>query len=322
MNKFWKDKNVFVTGATGFLGTHIVEELLKNNANVIALVRDNVPRSRFFSEGIHERITKVNGEVENYALLERALNEHEIEAVFHLAAQTIVTTANRSPLSTFETNIRGTYNLLEACRVSPLVKRIVVASSDKAYGTQPKLPYSEDAPLQGEHPYDVSKSCADLLAQSYYKTYGIPVSITRCGNLYGAGDLNFNRIIPGTIRSIINNQQPIIRSDGTYIRDYFYVKDAAEAYILLAENLDRPEIRGQAFNFSTKNKITVLELVNTILKLMNSTVKPAILNVAKSEIKNQYLSSEKAKKLLNWEAKYAIEEGLKETIAWYESVLK
>ncbi|MBI4149109.1 GDP-mannose 4,6-dehydratase [Candidatus Woesearchaeota archaeon] len=315
---FWHHRNVLVTGATGLLGSWLCEELLQHRANVIALVRDFVPHSRFFAEGLHHRITQVKGALQQFPTVERALNEYEIDTVFHLGAQTIVPTANRSPLSTFESNIRGTWTLLEAARRSSLVKQVVVASSDKAYGSHTQLPYTEEHPLQGRYPYDVSKSCVDLLTQSYHYTYGLPVGITRCGNIYGGGDLNFSRIIPGTIKSIVLNQRPIIRSDGTYIRDYFYVKDAALANMLVAEQLQQKSLHGHAFNFSIANKLSVIELVNLIRKLMNSPLEPQILNEAKAEITHQYLSSEKAKRMLGWEPRYTIEEGLKETIAWYQ----
>jgi CDP-glucose 4,6-dehydratase len=250
--------------------------------------------------------------------LERTLGEFEIDTVLHLAAQTIVTIANRNPLSTFETNIAGTWNLLEACRRSPRVKQIVVASSDKAYGDQESLPYDEKTPLQGQHPYDVSKSAADLIANTYAVSYDLPVAITRCGNFYGGGDLNWNRIIPGTIRSIVRNQRPVIRSDGQYVRDYFYVEDGAAVYMLLAEQLAaRPELKGQAFNFSNEIQVTVSEIVERILKLMDSELEPDIRNEISNEIRHQYLSAEKARSLLNWRPLFTLDESLTKTITWY-----
>jgi len=322
MKNFWEGRSVFVTGATGLLGGALVEELVSKNANVVALIRDKNHKSRFFLEELDKKVTNVYGELEDPYALNRILNEYEVNAVFHIGAQTIVGTANRSPISTFETNIRGTWNLMEACRQNPLVERIVFASSDKAYGTQKKLPYDENTPLQGEHPYDVSKSCADLICQSYFKTYGLPVGITRCANLYGPGDLNFNRLIPGTICSILKGDAPVIRSDGKYLRDYMYVKDAVEAYLLLAENIQRPEIKGQAFNFSTEGKTSVIQVVDAILSKMNSKLRPQILNEAKGEIKDQYLSSEKAKTLLNWKSNYPLDLGLEPTINWYSNYFK
>jgi CDP-glucose 4,6-dehydratase len=261
----------------------------------------------------------VRGDVRDQALLERALGEYEINTVIHLAAQTIVGIANRNPVSTFETNIGGTWALLEACRRSPSVQHIVIASSDKAYGDQEQLPYDENTPLQGQHPYDVSKSCADLIAHTYAVTYGLPVVITRCGNFYGGGDLNWNRIIPGTIRSVIRGQPPVIRSDGSYVRDYFYVEDGAAAYMLLAERLAaQPELRGEAFNFSNELQVTVLELVQRILVLMKSHLKPEVRNEASNEIQHQYLSAAKARRVLDWSPLFTLEQGLDLTIQWYQ----
>ncbi|MCK4859476.1 MAG: GDP-mannose 4,6-dehydratase, partial [Candidatus Omnitrophica bacterium] len=264
----------------------------------------------------------VRGEIEDYFLLERVINEYEIDTVFHLAAQTIVPIANRNPFSTFGTNIGGTWNVLEACRRAPLVRRIVVASSDKAYGDQEKLPYDENTPLEGRHPYDVSKSCADLLCRAYFETYKLPVCVTRCGNFYGGGDLNFNRVVPGTIRSVLNNEPPVIRSDGTLVRDYFYIEDAVEAYLLLAEKMEHLKIQGEAFNFSNELQIPVLELVEKIIAVMDSNLKPVVLNEATNEIKHQYLSAQKAKRILKWQPRYTLEEGLEKTVNWYRVFFK
>lgn len=318
----WTGRRVLVTGATGLLGSGLIDELLKNRVEPVALVRDRVPDADFFLSGNDLRTTIVHGCLEDYALVERTLNEYEIETVFHLGAQTLVTTANRSPLSTFEANIKGTWNVLEACRNSRGVRRIVVASSDKAYGTSSSAPYTEGQPLRGEHPYDVSKSCADLLAQSYFKTYGLPLAITRCGNIYGGGDLNFNRIVPGTIRALLAGEAPVIRSDGTLVRDYFYVKDAVAACLLLAGRLDRDEVRGQAFNFSNESPLSVLQVVELISGLMGKRLTPRVLNDVSGEIRDQRLSSDKARSILGWRARYSIEEGLTETIAWYEKHLR
>ncbi|MEN6552823.1 MAG: GDP-mannose 4,6-dehydratase [Methanobacterium sp.] len=315
--KFWKEKNVLVTGCTGLLGSWLTKALVEREANVIGLVRDLVPRSNLNWSGFNEQINIVRGELEDYFLLERTLNEYEIDSVFHLGAQTIVTIANRNPLSTFETNIKGTWNILEACRRSNLVERIVFASSDKAYGAQTELPYSEDTPLEGRHPYDVSKSCADLICRSYHESYQLPVCITRFGNFFGGGDLNFNRIVPGTIRSVINNQQPIVRSDGTLIRDYFYIEDGVEAYLTLAKEMQNRNIHGEAFNFSNEEPLTVLEILNRVIEAMESDLEPIILNEASNEIEAQYLSAQKAKDILNWQPLYTIEKGLKRTVDWY-----
>jgi CDP-glucose 4,6-dehydratase len=320
--QFWKNRNILITGCTGLLGSWMTISLVERGANVIGLIRDLVPKSNLNRSGFDENIVTVRGEVEDYSLLERTINEYEIDTVFHLAAQTIVTIANRNPISTFKSNIEGTWNILEACRRSPLVERIVVASSDKAYGDQVKLPYDERTSLEGRHPYDVSKSCADLICRAYYETYELPVCVTRCGNFYGGGDLNFNRIIPGTIRSVLNNERPTIRSDGTLLRDYFYIKDGAEAYLLLAKSMDDKTIHGEAFNFSTEQPLSVVDIVKKILKVMESELEPMIMNKATNEIKDQYLSAQKARDLLNWSPLYTLDEGLKETVAWYEAFLR
>ncbi|MFJ5673339.1 GDP-mannose 4,6-dehydratase [Bacillus safensis] len=317
MSGFWNGKNVFVTGCTGLLGSYLVKELIDQGANVTGLVRDQVPRSNLYQGGQFEKMNVVHGALEDMQTIERALGEYEIDTVFHLAAQAIVGVANRHPVSTFEANILGTWNVLEACRRQPLIKRVIVASSDKAYGDQEQLPYNEDMPLNGKHPYDVSKSCADLISHTYYNTYGLPVCITRCGNLYGGGDLNFNRIIPQTIQLVLEGKAPEIRSDGTFIRDYFYIEDAVKAYLLLAEKMEEKGLAGEAFNFSNEIQLTVLELVDKILKAMGSELKPRILNQGTHEIKHQYLSAEKARKLLDWKPDYSIDEGLEKTIEWY-----
>ncbi len=321
MASFWKKRNVFITGATGLLGSWLTKYLIEGGANVICLVRDSVPHSNFIASGYMDKAVVVRGDLSDLYLLERILGEYEIDTVFHVAAQTIVSIANRNPLSTFESNIRGSWNVFEACRRSSLVKRVVVASSDKAYGIHKKLPYSEDASLQGRYPYDVSKSAVDLIARCYYETYQLPVAVTRCGNLFGGGDLNFNRIIPGTIQSIINNSPPIIRSNGKYVRDYFYVEDAALAYLMLAERMEDEKIHGHAFNFSNEIQMSVINLAKLIIKIMDSKLKPKILNEVKNEIPHQYLSAEKARKVLNWKPKFSLEDGLARTIDWYKKLL-
>jgi len=318
---FWRDRPVLVTGATGLLGSWLTEALGLCGAQVVALVRDDVPASRLWSSGTGARVNVVRGCVEDQALVERVLGEYEVEAVFHLAAQTIVGIANRNPVSTFESNIRGTWCVLEACRRSPAVGRVVVASSDKAYGEHEVLPYDETAPLQGRHPYDVSKSCADLIALSYHATWGLPVCTTRCGNFYGAGDLNWNRIIPGTVRSVVRGERPVIRSDGTFVRDYFYVKDGVGAYLRLAERLREPGVAGQPFNFSHDVPLTVLDLTRRILAAMGSDLEPVVEGRATNEIRRQYLSSAKARRVLEWCPGYTLDEALAETIAWYREFL-
>ncbi|MBP0015934.1 MAG: GDP-mannose 4,6-dehydratase [Cyanobacteria bacterium SBLK] len=319
MSNFWKDRAVLVTGCSGLLGSWLVSALIDRKAKVVGLVRDWVPFSKLFANehNLHH-INLVLGQIEDIEILERILSDYEIDTVFHLAAQTIVGIANKNPVSTFQTNIQGTWNVLESSRRIGGVSRIIIASSDKAYGDQEILPYNEDTPLQGTHPYDVSKSCADLISTTYYESYNLPICITRCGNFYGGGDLNFNRIIPDTIRSTLRGKPITIRSDGSYIRDYFYVKDGVLAYLHLAEQMDREEIRGEAFNFSNELQVTVLEIVKKILYLMDrENLSPIILGEAKNEIKHQYLSARKAKTLLNWQPSFSLEMGLIETIAWY-----
>lgn len=320
--KFWLDRRVFVTGATGLLGSWLTTKLVALRADVVVLIRDWVPESELFQNNSLSGVTVIRGDLKDQELLERILNEYEIETVFHAAAQTIVGTANRGPISTFESNIRGTWCLLEAVRRSELIKQVVVASSDKAYGEHDELPYREHAPLQGKHPYDVSKSCADLISQSYAHTFDLPVCITRCGNLFGGGDLNWNRLIPGTIRAALRGESPIIRSDGTFIRDYFYVEDAALAYMMLAARMaDNPDICGEAFNFSNEIQMNVLDLTLKILHLMNrDDLTPKILGEAKNEIQHQYLSAEKARDNLGWKPEFTLDEGLQRTIGWYQSL--
>ena len=319
----WKGRKVFVTGATGMVGSWLVKDLLALGAYVVALVRDADPQSELYRSGDIRRVSVVNGMLEDFWTLERAINEHEVNAVFHLGAQTIVGTAHRFPLPTFEANIRGTYNLLEACRLhKDMVQRVVIASSDKAYGEQPNLPYIEDMPLNGRHPYEVSKSCADLLAQAYCHTYGLPVAIARCANVYGGGDLNWNRIVPSTVHSLLLGERPIIRSDGTYVRDYICVKDVARAYMRLSECLDNYRVHGEAFNFSTESPTSVLELVAVIQRLMGCEhIEPDIQNCAEGEIRAQHLSAAKARAILGWQPAYSLQAGLRETIEWYRQFL-
>ncbi|NMA28525.1 MAG: NAD-dependent epimerase/dehydratase family protein [Burkholderiales bacterium] len=321
----WANRNVLVTGVSGFLGSWLAQALVDRGARVVGLVRDEPSQENRNYHRVASRIVRVRGELEDGNLMVRLVNEHEVEAVFHLGAQTIVGTANRHPLSTFTANIQGTWNLLEACRQAPLVRRVVVASSDKAYGDLERAePVSEDAPLRGLHPYDVSKSCADLLAVAYHKTYGLPVAITRCGNFYGGGDLNFNRLVPGTVRAVLRGQAPVLRSDGTFRREYVYVKDAVGCYLLLAEKLEQPGVAGEAFNFSAQAPLGALEMVHEILRAAGRPdLTPRVLDLpeARLEIPYQALDSGKAHRVLGWTPRWSLREGLQETIEWYREDL-
>ena len=317
---FWTGRTVLVTGCTGFLGSWLTAELVARGADVVGLVRDGVWRSPFYLDGIADRVTVVRGSVEDLPAIERAVNEYEVDTVFHLAAQAIVGAANRNPLSTFEANIKGTWVVLDACRRSPKVTRIVAASSDKAYGEHQHLPYREDLPLQGRHPYDVSKSCSDLIAAAYHATYRTPVCITRCGNLFGPGDLNFNRIIPGTIRAALQGQRPVIRSDGSPVRDYVYVKDVVGAYLLLAERMDDSALHGRAFNIGTGEPVSVLDLTRKVLAAVDRLdLEPDVQNTASGEILRQYLSSDLARETLGWAPDGTLDGRLRDTVAWYRA---
>lgn len=320
---FWHSRNVLVTGATGLVGSWLCGRLLGSGARVAALVRDVDPQSQLLSSGDYQRLSVVNGDLADLQAVERAIVQHGAETVFHIGAQAVVAVGEALPIETFESNIRGTYNVLEACRrQSRVVRRVVVASSDKAYGTQEHLPYTEDMPLEGRRPYEVSKSCADLLARAYFESYGLPVGIARCGNIYGGGDLNWSRLIPDTIRSTLHGEAPVLRSNGRHIRDFVYVKDVVDAYLTLAEALDDEGIHGQAFNFSAERPYTVIEVVEAIQKLLPEGARPpVILDVAQGEIESQYLDSSKARKRLGWSAAYPLEQGLRETIAWYRNLL-
>jgi CDP-glucose 4,6-dehydratase len=321
---FWEGKRVFVTGATGIVGSWVVRELLERSAGVVALVLDDNPQSELYRNGLIKRVNVVSGRLEDFSTLERAITSYETDTVIHLGAQPIVDVAFRSPLHTFETNIRGTWNLLEACRLhADVVKRVVIASSDKAYGEQPVLPYTEDMALNAHHPYDVSKSCADSIGQAYFHTYALPVAVARCGNIYGGGDLNWSRIVPGTIRSLYLGQSPLLRSDGNFIRDYVYVKDVSRAYLTLAEKMDSPDVMGGCFNFSPETQVTVLEIVRRICKVMHcEQIQPTVMNSAKGEIRNQYLSSAKAQRVLGWTPAYSLEGGMEETVKWYQDFFR
>lgn len=323
MSGFWSARPVLVTGATGVVGSWLCDALLARGADVVALVLDDDPRSRFYTSRTHERCRVVRGDLARIEDCTRAINLHACEVVFHLGAQTIVGTALRDPLECFESNIRGTYNVLEAARrLQPLVKALVVASSDKAYGESPVLPYTEEMPVNGRHPYDVSKSCADLLAAAYHHTYDLPVTVARCGNIYGGGDLNWSRIVPGTIRSLLRAERPVLRSDGGPVRDYVYVEDVVDAYIVLAERTDRAGVAGEAFNFAPQSRVTVRRMVESIAGVMGVPADPIVLNTASMEIRDQTLDASKARQRLDWTPAWSLEDGLRETVAWYRDHLR
>jgi CDP-glucose 4,6-dehydratase len=319
----WSGRRVLVTGASGFVGSWLIKALIQRQAHVVVLIRDADPQSELLRAGIIRHTTVVNGELENYESVRRAINEHEVDTVFHLGAQAIVGAALRDPLPTFEANIRGTYHVLEAARVhAGLVRSVVIASSDKAYGDTDDLPYKETHPLVGRHPYDVSKSCTDLLASSYFHTYRLPIAIARCGNIYGGGDLNWTRIVPGTIRSLLRRERPVLRSDGTMVRDYIFAEDAVDAYLTLALQIDRPDVTGHAFNFSTESYVTVRAIVESIRQVMNvRDLEPIVLDQASGEIRAQSLCSAKAHTLLGWSARHDLSAGLRKTVAWYQDYL-
>jgi CDP-glucose 4,6-dehydratase len=319
---FWRDRPVLVSGGTGLLGSWLTRGLLDRGARVVLLVRDRVPDALVFSDGSADRCVLVSGDVRDGRTVERVLTEYEVDAVFHLAAQTIVEHALRDPVGTFRSNVEGTWELLDACRRSGRPQRIVVASSDKAYGSQPVLPYTEDQPLAGRHPYDVSKSCTDLITQSYAVSYDLPVVVTRCGNLYGGGDLNFNRLIPGTIRAALEGTRPVLRSDGTPRRDYLYVEDAVDAYVATAERAHEPGVRGEAFNYSTETPMDALQVTRGVLEACGRTdLEPDIQGTATHEIQDQYLAADKARERLGWRARVDFARGLEPTVAWYERYL-
>lgn len=318
----WRGRRALVTGATGLVGSWLVPVLLEQGCDVVALVRDADPQSELLRSGTLARISVVNGLVEDLATVERALNIHQVDTVFHLAAQTQVRCAYRDPYENFESNVRGTYTVLEACRRRrDLVERVVVASSDKAYGEAGQLPYTESTRLDARFPYDTSKMCGDLIARSYFETYGLPVAVARCGNIFGGGDLNWDRLVPGTIRSLLRGERPLIRSDGTPVRDYVYAGDIARAYLDLAGQVHRDEVKGQAFNFSAARPLGVLEMVEAIREVMGARLEPVIQGVLVAEIRNQVLSSDRARQVLGWQARHSLTEALTETVAWYRTFL-
>ena len=318
----WKDRNVLITGVTGFVGTWLAKDLVGKGANVIGFVRDEIRNMPIETMNIYDKLAVIaKGDIVDYNSVKRVFDEYEIDTCFHLAAQAIVGDANKDPTKTFRVNILGSWNVLEAVRTSETIKRVIFASTDKAYGEPIKVPITENHPLLAAYPYDVSKACAERMAYTYFKTYGLSVSITRCCNIYGGGDLNFSRIIPGTIKSIIFGQNPIIRSDGTPVRDFIYIKDAVDAYIVLAEQMGKKGVDGEAFNFGSNAPINMLNLVKKIIAVSGrASLRPDVQGAKKphAEIDEQYLSSEKARRVLGWVPKFDLDRGLKETTKWYE----
>jgi CDP-glucose 4,6-dehydratase len=318
----WREHSVLVTGATGFLGGWLVKELVDRGARVVALVRDSAPRSMLARDGLLACVEIVRGSVADRSLLRRVMCEYEISTVFHLAAQTLVGVARTDPVGTLEANIEGTWNVLEAARHSP-IHALVAASSDKAYGPSANLPYQETHPMEGRYPYDVSKSCVDLICRMYAETYGVPLCVTRCANLFGGGDFNFTRTIPGVIRATLRGERFIIRSDGHFVRDFMYVRDAVLAYLMLAEAIaGESKLRGEAFNLSLGVGFTVLEIVERVLTMMaRPDLTPIIQNIATDELREQYMVAEKAHRVLGWTPRFTMEQGLRETIAWYTTAM-
>ena len=318
----WRGKRIFITGCTGLLGSWLTAELLQRGASVLGLIHSDPSHSLLAYMGVLPQVDTAQGDIRDYALISRILTDNPIDTIFHLAAQTQVGVANRDPMTTFDTNIKGTWTLLEAARCQAQPPGLIIASSDKAYGEQPQLPYDENTPLLGQHPYDVSKACADLIAHTYAHSYNLPVAIARCANLYGGGDLNWRRIVPGTIRSVLRGKRPIVRSDGTAKRNYIYVQDAVRGYLTLAQNLHRPDVCGQAFNFGTQTATTALDMIQTIISLSSDPhLKPIIRNEAENEIQEQNLSSRKANQILGWQPRHSLQDGLRQTLSWYERYL-
>jgi len=311
----------FVTGATGIVGGWLVRRLLELGGEVVILLRDEPAQAVLFRSGDVNRVTRVRGDLENGPLLERILVDYDVRLVFHLGAQTQVVAAQREPLATLEANVRGTYQLLEAARRQASPPVIIVASSDKAYGASETLPYTEGHPLAGRGIYDASKSAADLVATAYAVSYGLPLAIARCGNIYGGGDLNWDRIVPGTIRSLLESRQPVLRSDGRPRRDYLYVQDAITAYLRLAEAVLSGDGAGEAFNFGHNQPVSVLEIVHELQSILGrQDLEPIILGGATHEIPDQYLDATKAATRLDWRPTFGLREGLTETVAWYRDL--
>lgn len=317
-DNFWKNKRILITGYEGFLGSHLTKTLVYRGAKVWGLDIVTYRKGTILRDDGLDKVEIIKGSVSNFPLVCKIIKEKKIEIIFHLAAEALIGRCLKKPLKAFSTNIKGTWNILESARFLKTIKTVIIASSDKAYGHSEDLPYKENFPLAGCYPYDVSKSCADLLSYAYFRTYDLPVCAVRCGNVFGPGDFNFSRIVPDAIRSALNKKILIIRSDGKFVRDYIYIEDAVSGYLKVAENMERLKLFGEAFNFSNEKPISVVELVKIIYKLAHKTPDYKVLNQARYEIKHQYLLAEKARKILGWKAKYTLREGLEKTIRWYK----
>jgi CDP-glucose 4,6-dehydratase len=320
----WADTRVLFTGAQGFIGSWVAERLLDEGAEVLVLDRPAAELSRFRLRGLDERCTPVSADLQELDSLSRVVEDHGVQAVFHLAAATIVGSTASKPLSTYEVNIRGTWNLLEACRLAAEPPaRIVVASTDKAYGTHEDLPYREDSALQPRFPYDTSKACADMIARSYAHAFGLPVAVTRFGNVFGGGDANFSRLIPGTIRALLAGERPEIRSDGKMERDFLYAEDAVTAYLAVAGSLDRPELHGRAWNASIGRPVSVLEVVKRLMAIAGREDEPDVRGAGTphGEISRQWLDCSAISEHLHWTPAWDLEQGLETTYRWYAQEL-
>jgi CDP-glucose 4,6-dehydratase len=320
----WAGTRVLFTGAQGFIGSWVAERLLDEGAQVLVLDRPPAEPSRFVLRGLPERCTAVAADLLDPVSLRAAIEDHGVQAVFHLAAAAIVGSAASSPLSTYEVNVRGTWNLLEACRVaSEPPARVVVASTDKAYGIHEQLPYREDHALAPRYPYDASKACADIIARSYAHIFGLPVAVTRFGNVFGGGDFNFSRLIPGTIRALLAGERPEIRSSGLMERDFLYAEDAVTAYLAVAGSLDRPELSGRAWNASIGRPVSVLELVRRLIEISGLALEPDVHGdgTPHGEIERQWLDCSAIATELGWAPAWDLRRGLQATFEWYASEL-
>lgn len=320
----WGGARVLFTGAQGFIGSWVAERLLDEGAEVFVLDRPAVELSRYRLRGLHERCEAVPAALSDLASLRTAIERGGVDTVFHLAASAIVGSAAVSPLDTYEVNVRGTWNLLEACRTAgEPPARVVVASTDKAYGAHEQLPYREDHALQPRYPYDASKACADLIARSYAHTFGLPVAVTRFANVFGGGDFNFSRLVPGAIKALLAGKPPVIRSSGLMERDFLYAEDAVTAYLTVAASLDRPELHGRAWNAGIGQAVTVLEVVEQLIEIAGVDLEPDVRGegTPHGELSRQWLDCGAISKQLDWAPQWDLRRGLRATYEWYAQEL-